>query len=118
MDLSWTAVESVTHYSISYGLASGQYIYGVDNTGNVTAFAVGDLDPGKTYCFAVRAVNDCAPGGLSNEICTGKAGQVLGVSTLAYTGKAAEFLYWFLVIISAVCVGLGIRFISPFKKLV
>lgn len=117
VELSWDPVEPTTHYNISYGPSSGNYLYGVSNTGKVTSFVVGGLGTGN-YCFALRAVNDCAPSGLSNEICTGKAGQVLGVSTLAYTGKAAEFLYWFLVIISAVCVGLGIRFISPFKKLV
>lgn len=115
-DLSWTAVTPVTHYSISYGLSSGNYIYGVDNTGNVTFFSVGGLDPARDYCFAVRAVNDCAPSELSNEICTGVgAGQVLGVTTLADTGSWVDDLYWLLVIISSVCVGLGIRFL-PVEK--
>ncbi len=84
--LNWTTVSPVTHYSISYGLSSGNYIYGVSNTGNVTSFTVISLQPGVDYCFAVRAVNDCAPSELSNEICTGKVlgvtvgGQVLGVN--------------------------------------
>lgn len=81
--LSWTAVSGITHYSLSYGLSSGNYIYGVSNTGNTTSFTISELDPGSNYCFAVRAVNGCAPGGLSNEICTGVSlgvGQVLGLA--------------------------------------
>jgi hypothetical protein len=116
VDLSWTAVEPATHYSLSYGPSSGNYLYGVSNMGKVTSFAVGGLDPGADYCFAVRAVNDCAPSELSNEICTGVAGRVLGVTTLADTGDLVDDLYWLLVIISAVCVGLGLRQLSAKKS--
>jgi len=105
--LAWTAVSPVTHYSISYGLSSGNYIYGVSNTGNVTSFTVGGLDSGAGYCFAVRAVHDCAPSGLSNEICTGEVlGQVLGVTTLADTGSFTNELFYILFIIGSVCLSL------------
>jgi len=115
-DLTWTAVSPVTHYSISYGLSSGNYIYGVSNTGNVTSFAVGGLDPAATYCFAVRGVNDCAPSGLSNEICTGEVlgvGQVLGVTTLAETGSFTDEMFYVLFIIGSVCTGVGLRLFLP-----
>lgn len=114
-DLSWTKVDLATHYSISYGLSPGDYIYGVDNTGKVTSFTVGGLDSESRYCFAVRAVNDCAPSGLSNEICTGKVlgavtdSRVLGISTLGETGSFKENLFYILFIMGALCLGFGIR---------
>lgn len=117
VDLAWTAVDPVTHYQISYGFSSGDYIYGVDNTGNVTSYNVGGLDPGADYCFAVRAINDCMPSDLSNEICTGVGrGQVLGATTLADTGSFAENLFYLLYIMGSVCAGLGLRLL-PVKKL-
>ena len=76
--LEWTSVEPTTHYSVHYGRSSGNYEYGVPNVGKTTSFIVGGLASGVDYCFAVRAVNDCAPSELSNEICMG---QVLGVRT-------------------------------------
>jgi len=119
-DLAWTAVEQATHYALSYGLSSGNYLYGVGNTGKVTSFTIGELDPAVDYCFAVRAVNDCAPSGLSNEICTGRAlgGQVLGVSTLGATGSFSDELFRILFIISNVCLGLGLKLFLPAKKAV
>lgn len=117
-DLVWTAVSPVTHYAISYGPSSGNYLYGVPNTGNVTAFNVGGLDPAVDYCFAVRAVNDCAPSDLSNEICLGQAqprGQVLGASTMADTGTGDD-LFRIFFIIGSVCLSLALRNYLPLKK--
>ncbi len=117
-DLSWTAVEPATHYQISYGFSSGSYLYGVDNTGKVTAYSVGGLDLGSDYCFIVRAVNDCAPSDPSNEICTGQVlgrGQVLGATTLADTGSLAENLFYLLFIMGSVCTGVGLRLL-PVKR--
>lgn len=90
--LQWDSVTNATHYSIVYGPNSGDYQYGVANTGNSTNFTIGSLGSGN-YCFAIRAVNDCAPSGLSNEMCTnqvsgtGTGGAVLGASTLGATGE-------------------------------
>jgi len=118
-DLTWTAVEPVTHYSISYGLSSRNYIYGVPNTGKVTSFTVGSLQSGVNYCFAIRAVNDCAPSELSNEICTGvvlgaaTGGRVLGVSTLGATGAFNEQAGQILFIIGCLCLSLGLRLLAP-----
>jgi hypothetical protein len=103
-ELIWYPVDTATHYSISYGLSSGNYIYGVDNTGKVTQFTVGSLAAGQDYCFAVRAVNECAPGPLSNEICTssrGTGGMVLGASVLGATGETMDNL--FLILFSLGC---------------
>jgi hypothetical protein len=90
--LTWTAATPVTHYSIEYGLKPGEYIYGAANVGNVTSYTVGSLDPGTTYYFSVRAVNDCMP----SDPSTG--GQVLGafyggigggeIKGLAFTGNS------------------------------
>ena len=118
-DLEWTAVEPVTHYSISYGLSSRNYIYGIPNTGKVTFFTVGSLQNGVNYCFAVRAINDCAPSELSNEICTGAVlgvatgGKVLGVSTLGATGTFSNQAGQILFIIGCLCLSLGLRLLTP-----
>jgi hypothetical protein len=84
--VTWTAVTPVTHYTLSYGPKPDEFVYGVPNTGNVTSFTVGSLDPGTTYYFSVRAVNDCAPSDPSGGI---GGGLVLGASTLAGTGNSA-----------------------------
>lgn len=118
-NLNWTAVAPVTHYLISYGLLSGNYIYGVPNTGNVISFTVGGLQVGADYCFAVRAVNDCVPSELSNEICTGavlgvSTGKILGVSTLGATGGFTEQIGQILFIIGCVCFSFGLRLFTPY----
>ena len=59
--LTWTKIDSATHYAIWYGTAPGQFDFGVPNTGNVTSFTVGSLDPNQQYYWEVRAVNDCMP---------------------------------------------------------
>jgi hypothetical protein len=115
-ELIWDPVEPVTHYSLSYGPSSGNYLYGVPNTGKTTSFRVGALGSGN-YCFIVRAVNDCAPSGPSNELCTGGvAPQVLGAKVLGATGSALDELLAILVIMGSVCVGLGLRSYLPSVK--
>ena len=59
--LTWNKVNIATHYTISYGIEPGKYIYGVPNTGNVTTYTIDKLDPSKKYYFIVYAVNDCMP---------------------------------------------------------
>jgi len=80
--LTWTAAERATQYTIAYGLKPGEWIYGVPNTGNVTNYTIGSLQPGVKYYFSVIAVNNCMPGDGSTS------GSVLGASTLAFTGSA------------------------------
>lgn len=99
--LSWSAVNPVTSYAISYGTSAGNYQYGVPSTGNVTSFTIGGLDPNANYYFIVRGINDCMPGDPSGEKGTGGSvlgastgGQVLGASTdvLAATGSFNDTL--------------------------
>src|SRR3989344_3949923 len=71
--LTWTKVEAATHYAIWYGTTPGKFDFGVANTGKVTEFTVGSLDPAKQYYWEVRSVNDCMP---SDPASIG--GQVLG----------------------------------------
>lgn len=116
VELDWDPVEPVTHYSISYGSSSGNYLYGVPNTGKVTSFKVGALGSGN-YCFVVRGVNNCAPGVPSNEICTGGGVQkVLGASVLGATGDFENQLCLVLFIIGCVCTSVGLSLACPVKK--
>lgn len=114
VELFWLGVIPVTHYAISYGLSAGNYIYGVDDTGNVTSFKIGALQSGKNYCFAVRGVNGCAPGLLSNEICQKRGGAVLGATTLkpsvlGATGSFPHDIFALLFSLGCVNLGLGLR---------
>ena len=91
--LVWQKVAGATHYSISYGPTSGNYPWGVPNTGDTNEFVVGDL---TSTCFIVRAVNDCAPSDPSNEVCTGQvAGQVLGLSATSGDSNYAYIIIGF-----------------------
>jgi hypothetical protein len=77
--LTWTdAANPVTRYLISYGLASGKYIYGSPNVGGqgTTSYTVGSLSSGNKYYFVVQAINGCAPGNFSNEL-SATAGDVV-----------------------------------------
>ena len=79
VNLNWQKVAGASHYTISYGPNSGNYPWGVPNTGNTGEYEIGSISSG---CFVVRAVNDCAPSLPSNEVCTGQVqGQVLGLSS-------------------------------------
>ncbi|MFH1561329.1 MAG: fibronectin type III domain-containing protein [Patescibacteria group bacterium] len=81
--LSWSPPSSgsVTHYLIAYGTSPGNYVYGNPNVGNVFSYTVSGLSSGVNYYFAVKAVNDCAPGPYSNEASV-IAGGVLGQQVL------------------------------------
>lgn len=112
-NLVWTAVSPVTHYAISYGLKPGEYQFGVPNTGNVTSFSIGGLDPNAAYYFSVRAINDCTPGEASGNGSTGSVlgagtgGQVLGASTdtLAATGSSAALFRIIAAVATSVVTG-------------
>jgi len=66
--LTWTKVPSATHYAVSYGTKSGQYTFGISNTGDTASFAVKELDVNTRYYFVVQAINACAPSEKSNEV--------------------------------------------------
>ncbi len=67
--LTWTQPDAnVEYYLISYGTESGNYIYGVPNTGKTTSYQVNNLDLSKTYYFVVRSQKGCAASEASNEI--------------------------------------------------
>ncbi len=81
------------HYTIYYGHSSGNYLYSVPNTGDTDNFIIEGMSGG---CFAVRAVNDCAPSEASNEVCTGAVGgvaQVLGLSDTS-NDLAQSLFFW------------------------
>ena len=69
--VTWQDVANpASYYLVSYGLSSGQYIYGNPNVGGqgTTSYVVGNLARGTTYYFVVKAVNGCTPGNFSNEV--------------------------------------------------
>lgn len=81
--LNWAlAANPVSHYLVSYGQASGQYIYGNPNVGGqgITSYTVGALSPGRKYYFVVQAINGCTPGNFSNEV-SAVAGGVAVINT-------------------------------------
>jgi len=78
--LTWTdAPDPVSYYLVSYGLSSGQYIYGNPNAGaqGTTSYTVGNLANGTTYYFIVKAVNGCTPSSASNEVSATTTGGVI-----------------------------------------
>ena len=73
--LTWSkAKDPLTYYLIEYGTGHDNYQFGVADVGNVTEFEIGELTPGVTYYFRVRAGNHCASGEFSNELSATAAG--------------------------------------------
>lgn len=69
VQLIWSEPDAnVDSYAISYGLESGNYIYGVPNTGKTTTYRIGSLDLNRKYYFVVRSKKGCAISDTSNEL--------------------------------------------------
>lgn len=77
--VTWNKVDLADHYTLAYGTVIGDYPYGVPNTGNVSTYTVGALDPSKVYYFRVYAVNNCMPSEPSGTAPMGSA--ILGLAT-------------------------------------
>lgn len=91
--LNWAgAANPVSHYLVSYGQASGQYIYGNPNVGGqgTTSYTVGSLSPGRKYYFVVQAINGCTPGNFSNEVSAIAGGVVVNIPTTEQTPTIAD----------------------------
>lgn len=95
--LNWLKLkENVDKYAIAYGLQSGNYIYGLDNVGDVNSFTVRYLTPGTKYYFAVRGANGCMPGPWSQEWSavapggSGFGGNVVLTGTTGTTGETPK----------------------------
>lgn len=66
--LYWTPAGNADYYAITYGLASGGYIYGSPNIGNNSQYTVSGLAPGRVYYFVLTSVsNVCGSSGYSEE---------------------------------------------------
>lgn len=69
--LTWAdSPNPVSNYVVSYGVTSGQYVYGNTNIGaqGTTSYIVGSLSGNKKYYFVVAATNNCGAGRFSNEM--------------------------------------------------
>ncbi|MGA3291815.1 MAG: Ig-like domain-containing protein [Candidatus Microgenomates bacterium] len=69
--LSWTdSANPVSNYVVSYGIASGSYIYGNPNVGGqgTTTTTISGLTANKKYYFVVAANNACGISSFSNEV--------------------------------------------------
>lgn len=123
VELLWDPVDPTTHYNINYGPSLGNYTFGVDNTGKVTSFIIGGLGGGN-YCFVVRGVNNCMPGGASNEKCTSGAvlgtsnQKILGASVLGATGGFDDNIFYIFFTLGTICSSIGIRLLFGSKRLV
>lgn len=91
--LIWTkSTDPVSHYSVSYGLASGQYQYGNPRIGgrDTTSFIIDSLSPNTKYYFIIKAVNGCTSGNSSNELsATTLTTEITPVPTLTPTPTIA-----------------------------
>lgn len=99
----------MTGYTIEYGPSSGNYLYSAINIGKVGSFTVNGLSSG---CFVVRALNGCAVGDPSNEVCTGAVlggSRVLGATTLGTTGTFGEGVFDLLFTFGSFLTGLGVK---------
>jgi hypothetical protein len=76
--LSWNGTSS-THdgYLIAFGTSPGTYQYGDPNIGNITNYTVQGLTSGAQYCFYVRSLNGCMPGGRTEEKCVNAGSAVV-----------------------------------------
>lgn len=117
VSLFWDFVDPATHYSIGYGPLSGNYLYGVDNTGKINSFIIGELGTGN-YCFSVKGVNNCMPGEFSNERCiVSSSNKVLGASVLGATGSFNDDILNILFIMGSICSSVAVRLLFANKKL-
>lgn len=111
--LTWTKVSNADHYMIFYGVATssaygsdpGSHEFGVPNTGNVTTYTIGALNPRLKYYFDVRAVNDCQPS---------SGGQVLGASTSVLASTSSD-LTLPRVVFGIIASGAGYIFVKKYS---
>jgi hypothetical protein len=78
ISLTWDhSVSNHTGYLIAYGTSPGNYLYGAPDVGNVTSLTVQGLTYGAQYCFYVRSLNGCMPGGRTPEYCVNPGSTVI-----------------------------------------
>lgn len=78
--LTWSkALDPVSNYSIVYGLASGNPIYGNPNAGGkeTTSYAVNGLSGNTAYYFKIKAINGCNGSEYSNELSAAPGGATI-----------------------------------------
>lgn len=79
--LHWTHPTSThTGYLIAYGTSPGVYLYGAPDIGNDDHYTVGSLTNGAQYCFYVRSLNGCMPGGRTPEYCVNPGATIIPAS--------------------------------------
>jgi hypothetical protein len=90
--LNWTeTTSSHTGYLIAFGTSPGLYQYGSPDVGNVSTYTVNSLTYGAQYCFYVRSLNGCMPGGRTPEYCV-NPGSTITPANIIPTGFQPNIL--------------------------
>lgn len=90
--LNWTETNSQHDgYLIAFGTSPGVYQYGAHNIGNVSTYTVQGLTYGAQYCFYVRSLNGCMPGGRTPEYCV-NPGAIITPANIIPTGFQPNIL--------------------------
>jgi len=85
--LTWDhTISDHTGYLIAFGISSGNYQYGAPDVSNVSTYTVEGLTPGAQYCFYVRSLNGCMPGGRTPEYCINPGSTIIPLETNPPTG--------------------------------
>jgi hypothetical protein len=81
--LNWTeTISQHDGYLIAFGPSPGSYQYGAPDVGDVSTYTVNSLTYGAQYCFYVRSLNGCMPGGRTPEYCVNPGAAVVPVSII------------------------------------
>lgn len=68
--LTWTETTSEhSGYLLAFGTSPGNYQYGSPDIGTGSSYTVKGLTYGAQYCFYIRSLNGCMPGGRTPEYC-------------------------------------------------
>lgn len=84
IEIGWNKTDRANKWTVAYGKAPNQYIYGMSDFGdeNSSSVKIGLLPPG-VYYVALKASNGCMPGAFSaaRKMTVTTGGQVLGAKT-------------------------------------
>jgi hypothetical protein len=66
--LRWSLPLEVTSTALSYGVKSGEYIYGIPTLPTGNEFKINNLEPGREYYFVMQSTQGCSQSAFSDEV--------------------------------------------------